>query len=143
MKMRVSSFATCLLIIAAALMATPSAANHLTIGSISRNVKKEIRDFQPLADYLNPRLDVGHKKGAAIIVLPTAEDMVLWLQNGVVDVYIDSPFIAVQVASEAGAKPLLRRWKDGIGEYQSILFTLDASGVRLFDELKGKVVAFD
>ena len=67
----------------------------------------------------------------------------MWLQNGVVDLYIDSPFIAAQVASETGAKPLLRRWKGGIGEYRSVLFTLADSGVRLFDDLKGKVLAFD
>ena len=55
--------------------------------------------------------------------------MVQWLQHGVIDIYIDSPFIAAQVASETGAKPLLRRWKRGIGEYRSFLFTLAKSGL--------------
>lgn len=141
--MRVGLLATSILFIIMIVADRPVAADPLAIGSISRNVKKEIRDFQPLADYLSPRLDIGDKQGAEIIVLPSSEDMVLWLQNGVVDVYIDSPFIAAQVASETGAKPLLRRWKGGIGEYQSILFTLANSGTRLFDDLEGKVIAFD
>lgn len=143
MKTQLRWLASCLFMITSAVMAATASADPLTIGSVSRNIKKEIRDFQPLADYLDPRLEVGDKKGAEIIVLPTAVEMVQWLQDGAIDIYIDSPFIAAQVARETGAKPLLRRWKRGVGEYRSFLFTLANSGIRSIDDLKGKVVAFE
>jgi phosphonate transport system substrate-binding protein len=41
------------------------------------------------------------------------------------------------------AKLLLRRWKGGIGEYRSLIFTNKESGVARLEDLRGKIIAFE
>ena len=129
----------CLTILAPA----ASQAEPLVIGNIGRDVKRELNDWQPLADYLGSRLHAHGTTGAQVVVVRSVDEMIARLRDGRVDVYIDSPFIAASIARAAGAKPLLRRWKGGVAEYHSVFFTHADSAIRSLDDLRGKVIAFD
>ena len=65
------------------------------------------------------------------------------MKNGEVDLYFDSAHAATTVFNEAGAVPLLRRWKDGIKEYYSVFVVREDSGVDSLDDLKGQTIAFE
>ena len=47
------------------------------------------------------------------------------------------------VSRLSGSKPLLRRWKLGKGDYQSITFTRKDSDVARLEDLKRKIIAFE
>jgi phosphonate transport system substrate-binding protein len=119
------------------------ATDTLVIGSISRSIKEEIETFRPLADYLKPRLGAVGIRDVKIVVATNAREMSRQLAGGDVDLYIDSPFMIAQMGREAGAKPFLRRWKKGMAEYRTLFVARKDSGIRSFDDLRGKVIAFD
>ena len=89
----------------------------ITVGSVAITIQEEIREFQPIADYLAARLkDAGIKKGR-VVVTYTVEAMAERMRRGDVDIYIDSLFPVDTVSKLSGAKPFLRRWKRGVSEY--------------------------
>ncbi len=115
----------------------------LVIGSVSRSIKEEIETFQPLADYLTPRLGAVGIRDVDIAVVTTPGEMARRLRSGQIDIYIDSPFIIAEMSRQAGAKPFLRRWKKGAAEYHTLFVARKDSGIASFDDLLGKAVAFD
>ncbi len=112
------------------------------IGTIGNEPHGEIRKFQPLVDYLNNNLAQGKFvfKGAAASSVP---GMIALFKEGMMDVYIDSPFPTYQVAESVGLVVWLRRWKKGIAEYHSVVFVRKDSRITSLEELKGKVIAFE
>jgi phosphonate transport system substrate-binding protein len=56
---------------------------------------------------------------------------------------MDSFFPSLAVSRLSDSKLLLRRWKMGKSEYQSVIFTRKDSGIARLEDLKGKVIAFE
>ena len=119
----------------------PARENTLILGDISSNPQKKIRKFQPLANYLADNLDDVER--GKVKVASNMETMLEWLQKGEVDIYVDSPYPAMLAMKNAGAKPILRRWKKGSAEYHSIIFTISDRNINKLADLQGKIVAFD
>jgi phosphonate transport system substrate-binding protein len=119
-------------------------AGTLHIGSIeSKEPVAEIKKFSPLANYLALHLrSEGIDKGT-VIVAKSIQQMAGFLREGKVDLYIDSPFPTVAVSRVSGSKFLLRRWKKGIAEYHSVIFTKKESGINRLQDLNGKTIAFE
>jgi phosphonate transport system substrate-binding protein len=69
--------------------------------------------------------------------------MAKWLASGEVDLYFDSPYPALIVSDASGAKLILQRWKDGVEQYNSIIFTHRDNNIRTLDDLPGKTIAFE
>lgn len=104
---------------------------------------KKIRGFQPLADYLGENLgDYGIKEGRVVIARDVAE-MGRLLQEGRVDVYMDSPFPALAVQELSGSEFILRRWKSGVPEYWSTFVALRDNGITGVEDFVGKTLAFE
>ena len=120
-----------------------AARDTLVIGSVSRSIKEEVETFRPLADYLGPRLGAAGIRGVEVAVVTTPGQMANRLRSGEIDVYIDSPFVVARMSRQAGAEPFLRRWKKGVAEYHTVFVARADGGVDSFDDLLGKVVAFD
>lgn len=119
------------------------ARDTLVIGSVSRSIKEEIETFQPLADYLKTRLGGAGIGGVEIAVTTTAGEMTRRIAAGEVDVYIDSPFVIARIHRQVGLQPLVRRWKKGAAEYHTLFVAREDSGIESFDDLLGRVIAFD
>mgnify|MGYP001794092443 CR=1 FL=1 len=115
----------------------------LVIGDISNNPAEKITLYQPLADYLESRLtDVGVEQ-ATVKIAPDLDTMQAWLAKGEVDLYFDSPYPVMVMSTRTEAKPLLRRWKGGIAEYHSLIFTLNESNIQTTADLAGTQIALE
>ena len=70
-------------------------------------------------------------------------EMAKLLKSGDVNIYFDSPCPALTAMHRSGAKPFLRRWKNGIASYYTEIFVRKDSGIEKLEDLKGKVIAFE
>jgi len=114
----------------------------LAIGIVSDDPAGEIEAAQPFADYMAKQLsDIGIQQGT-IVVTPDIETMIEKLKSGEVDLYYESAYGALSAYEDAGAIPLLRGWRKGVGEYHSIILVRKDSGITSVEDLKGKMLAF-
>ena len=118
-------------------------AGSFRVGSISTSPVVETRKFWPLASYLERQLQSQGIVEVKVVVAESIPAMSSLLQTRQVDLYIDSFFPALAVSRLSGSKLLLRRWKMGKGEYQSVIFTRKDSGIARLEDLMGKVIAFE
>jgi phosphonate transport system substrate-binding protein len=114
----------------------------ISIGIASDDPAGTIQDFQPLADYLAKNLAEDGILAGNVVVTPDQDSMNSRLQDGSVDLFFESPFGAME-AYEAGAIPLLRRWKSGISQYHSLIVVRKESRITSAEELLGKMIAFE
>jgi phosphonate transport system substrate-binding protein len=115
----------------------------LKLGSISTSPVVETRKFWPLASYLARQLQPEGIAEGKVVVAESITAMSAFLQTRQVDLYIDSFFPSLAISRLSGSKLLLRRWKLGKSEYQSVIFTRKDSGIDRVDDLKGKIIAFE
>lgn len=114
----------------------------LTIGSVSLNPAQEHDVFQPLADYVGERLEsVGIGRGR-VVVVDSLSTMIDELEEGRVDVYIDSPFPVGFVVQHSDARVVLQRFKQGAEVYRSVLFARADQGIEDLSDLRGRMIAF-
>ncbi|MGD1849924.1 MAG: phosphate/phosphite/phosphonate ABC transporter substrate-binding protein [Cyanophyceae cyanobacterium] len=115
----------------------------ITIGDIADDPVKKAKIYQPFADYLASQLNSIEIEAGGVKVTQTLEKMAEKMGAGEIDVYFDSPFPAMIVSDLSGAKPILRRWKRGVGSYHSIIFVRADGDVKTLDDLKGNLVSFE
>lgn len=121
----------------------PTAGRAIVLADISTEPAKKIKRFQPLADYLAKNLaDLGIDKGE-VKIAPDMETICRWLNAGEVTLYFDSIYPAMLACNLTGAKPILRRWKNGIAQYHTVFFSPSASGITSLSELAGRKIAFE
>lgn len=133
-----------LLLVAAVLLLPQLArAESFKLGSLSISPTAETKKFWPLASYLVRQLQAEGIDQAKVVVAESIPAMSALMQTKQVDLYIDSFFPSAAVSRLTGSKFLLRRWKLGKSEYQSVIFTRKDSGVSRLEDLKGKVFAFE
>jgi phosphonate transport system substrate-binding protein len=128
----------------------------ITIGSISIEPAAEVQKVLPLARYLARQLqaegidhgrvvvaDSIHQMAAFVVVADSIHQMAAFVQERKVDLLIDSLFPTVAVSRLSGSRFLLRRWKKGVGEYHTVIFARQDSGISRLEDLKGKLIAFE
>ncbi|GJM13209.1 MAG: alkylphosphonate ABC transporter [Pseudohongiella sp.] len=118
-------------------------ASTLVIGSVSHNFRKHLKNMQPLADYLADQLsDQGIEQGK-VLMARNNEDLINYINAGLVDLVSESPFSATQYLSEAGMEILARRWKGDAREYHSVILVHKDSNLTSLSDLRGKKIAFE
>jgi phosphonate transport system substrate-binding protein len=143
--MEQSSQLGCKFLFVAVLLLAPQLAGaaSLNVGSISISPVVETRKFWPLANYLGQRLKSEGIDEGKVVVADSIPAMASLLQKGQADIYIDSFYPSLAVSRLAGSKLLLRRWKLGKSDYQSVIFTRKDSNISRLEDLRGKVIAFE
>ncbi|NES79714.1 phosphate/phosphite/phosphonate ABC transporter substrate-binding protein [Okeania sp. SIO1H2] len=125
------------------LLASTPDPSTIVIADISNNPSKKIKRYQPLADYLAERLGQFGVKVGDVEIASDLQEMANYLNSGEVDIYFDSPYPAMIVSDRSNAKPILRRWKGGVPDYYTVIFTMKDRGIQSLEDLKSKIVGFD
>lgn len=115
----------------------------IILGDISDDPAEVIDGTQPLADYLAANLkEYGITEGQVRIATST-EELAQMLAKGEVDLYFDSTYPATLISDQVGAKIIVRRWRFGVEEYQSVIFASKDSDITSVEQLPGHMVAMD
>lgn len=119
--------------------------NTLTLGIVSEVYQREIEErFRDFVRYLAKKLSPGSDFEGKVMVAPTAFQIARLLEQKKVDFYMESPYATYLINDVHGAgKLLLRRWKSGMAEYQSLIFTKKNGGINRLEDLRGKLIAFE
>ena len=123
----------------------PVQAKTLSLGMVSETHRKEIEDhFREFVRYVTRKLSSGTEIEAKVVIAPTPFELAKLLEQRQVDFYMESAYPTYVVNFVHGAgKLLLRRWKSGMADYHSVIFTRRNSGIRRLEDLKGKTIVFE
>jgi phosphonate transport system substrate-binding protein len=117
----------------------------ITLGIVAETHQKEIEErFREFVRYVARKIYPTTVLEGKIVVTATLPDLAKLLDQGTVDFYMESPYPTYVVNSVHGAGTLLlRRWKSGMADYRSLIFTHRNSGIQRLDDLRGKLIAFE
>ena len=120
-------------------------AKALQLGLVSEINKSAIEEhFRDFVRYVSRRIAPGAEAGAKVVIAPTPFELAKLLEQRRVDFYMESVYPTYTVNYVHGAgKTLLRRWKGGQAEYQSLIFTKRDSGIKQLADLRGKTMIFE
>ncbi|MCW8329100.1 phosphate/phosphite/phosphonate ABC transporter substrate-binding protein [Photobacterium sp. SDRW27] len=125
-----------------ATLSLPLKQDTLVLARVSTNPSEHYKYLKPVADYLVANLkDLGIKK-AKVLFANDNQQMIRFIKQGKVDLITETTFSAALFNEKVGAEILLRRWKKGVPEYSSVIFSRKDSGIDSFEDLPGKVIAF-
>jgi phosphonate transport system substrate-binding protein len=116
-----------------------------TLGIVSQIDEKEIdKHFREFAQYVARRLSSNAKIEGKVVTVGTPPRLASLLKERQADYYMESPYPTYVINDVEGAGTLLlRRWKGGMAEYRSLIFTKRDSTIRRLDDLRGKMIAFE
>ena len=115
----------------------------LVIGKVTDNPKKHYQTLKPMVDYVVSKMaDLGVKE-SKVLMASNNEQMISYLKQGKIDWITETPFSALLYQEKTGAEFLLRKWKKGVPEYHTLIFTRKDSSIQTLADLKGKVIAFE
>ena len=117
----------------------------ITLGIVAETHQKEIEEhFREFVRYVARKIYPTTVLEGKVVVTATLPDLAKLLDRGMVDFYMESPYPTYVVNSIHGAGTLLlRRWKSGMADYRSLIFTLRNSAIQRLDDLRGKLIAFE
>jgi phosphonate transport system substrate-binding protein len=131
--------------VAAAQTGGKAESKAITMGLVSEINRAAIEEhFLDLARYVGRRISPGVEMAGRVVVAPTPFELVKLMEQRQVDFYLESvyPTYSINYVHNAG-KMILRRWKSGMAEYQSLLFSKRDGGIKRLDDLRGKTIAFE
>ncbi len=116
----------------------------LTVGAVFQEPREPVEEhFRPLINYVARKLSPSGETKGAVVVAPSAAQLMKLLDEKRVDFYIESPYPTYLINRSGGATLLLRRWKGGMAEYRSLIVTGKESGIARLEDLRGKIIAFE
>lgn len=115
----------------------------ISLGIVAQKATQKIEEHRDFVNYLARKLSSAGDANGSVVVTGTALELAKLLGDKKVDFYMDSPYPTFVINKQIGARILLRRWKGGVGEYRSVIFTRRDSGVAQLDGLLGKMIAFE
>ena len=117
----------------------------ITLGIVAETHQKEIEaHFRDFMRYVARKISPATALEGKVVVTATLPDLAKFLDQGTVDFYMESPYPTYVVNNVHGAGTLLlRRWKSGMADYRSLIFTHRNSGIQRLDDLRGKMIVFE
>jgi ABC-type phosphate/phosphonate transport system substrate-binding protein len=113
----------------------------LQLGLISTKPLERIEDHLDLINYVASKLSPG-MQGKVLIASEPAE-LVRLIKERAVDLYLESAYATSVINEQTGAKILLRRWKNGVAEYRTLLLAKADNGITQPKDLLGKMIALE
>jgi phosphonate transport system substrate-binding protein len=120
-------------------------AKTVTLGMVAEINRKEVEaHFQDFVRYVARKLSTASKIEGKVIAAPTQSRLASLLTERRADFYMESPYPTYLINDVYGAgKLLLRRWKGGMADYHSLIFTKTDGETKRLEDLKGKIIAFE
>ena len=120
-------------------------AKSITLGLISDTNASAVQEhFREFVRYVTRRLSARSENEAKVVIAPTIFDMAKLLEQQRVDFYMDSPYATYLINYVHGVgRTVLRRWKAGQAEYQSLIITKREGGIKQLSDLRGKSIVFE
>jgi len=116
----------------------------LTLGLVFQGKAEPVQEhFRPFVDYAARKLSPAGATKGSVVIAPSAAQLTKFLEEKRVDFYIESPYPTYLINRLGAARILLRRWKGGLAEYHSVIFTAKESGIARLENLRGKIIAFE
>lgn len=117
----------------------------LSLGIVSEIFQKEIEEhFRDFVRYVARRLSSASDIEGKVVIAAAPSELAKLLEQKKVDFYMESPYPTYVINNvHSAGKLLLRRWKGGKAEYQSLIFTKRNSETRRLDDLRGKIIVFE
>jgi phosphonate transport system substrate-binding protein len=117
----------------------------LTLGLISETHRREIEEhFRDFARYVARKLSAEQEIEGRVVTAPTPFELARLLEQRRVDFFMESAYATYVINVVHGhGKLLLRRWKGGMADYYSLIFTKRNSEIKRLEDLKGKTIAFE
>lgn len=115
----------------------------ITIGTVSDDAIKQIKELQPTMDFLGARLSNNETRyEGKVVVVNTVDNLIFLLKERKVDLFIQSPLTSILVAKKTGAVLFLKGWRDGVAVYYSTFFVNRNSSINALNDFTGKTIAF-
>ena len=115
----------------------------LVFGRVQDDPVRAIKDRQEFVDYLAKRLAAVGINGGRILVVDKLHMLAQALNEDKVDLFHDTLVPTIVLVKRAGAVPILRQWKYGEADYESVIVVKKDSGINTLADLKGKTIAFE
>lgn len=118
--------------------------NTLSLGIVSATHPKEIEvHFRDFVRYAARKVGGAEAEGR-VVIASTSFQLVKLLEQRKVDFFFESAYPTYVINFVHGAgKLLLRRWKGGLADYHSIIFTARDSAINRLEGLKGNTIVFE
>jgi phosphonate transport system substrate-binding protein len=116
----------------------------LSLGLVSEVYQKQIQEhFREFVRYVARRLSSAGEVEANVVIASGPLQLAKLLEEKKVDFYMESSYPTYLINRQGIAVLILRRWKGGMAEYRSLIFTKTDSGPSRLEELRGKMIAFE
>jgi phosphonate transport system substrate-binding protein len=117
----------------------------LSLGMVSETHRWEIEEhFGHFVRYITRKLSSASEIEGKVMTAPTPFELAKLLEQRKVDFYMESAYPTYVINFVHGnGKLLLRRWKGGLADYYSVIFTKRSSGIKRLEDLMGKTIAFE
>ena len=100
--------------------------------------------FNDFARYLASKLAFASENEGKVVIAPTPFELAKLIEQRKVDFYLESPYPTYFINDVYGvARLLLRRWKGGVAEYRSLIFTRRNGAINRLEDLSGKLFVFE
>ncbi len=116
--------------------------HYLIMAAVSDNPAKLQGTMQPMAEYMARKLAPLGVEDIEVVVVESRKQMIRLLRDGRVDWVSETAYSAMLLEDEAGAEILLRKWKHGVPDYRSLIFTRRDSPIAGLQDLSGHTIAF-
>lgn len=126
------------------LIILPSLIFGLTIGTISDRPSKKLKWYKPFAKYIEKKLkEYGIEEKVNVRFAKDINHMKKLIENGKIQIFIDSVYPSLKVCLEGICEPALIRWKNKVRSYHSLIIVRKDSSIKNTNDLVGRKIAFD
>ena len=117
----------------------------VSLGIVSEINQTLIADhFSDFVRYVAGKLSSASDIEGKVVIASTPFQLARLIDQKKVDFYMESPYPTYLVNDVQGvAKLMLRRWKGGMAEYRSFIFTKKNGEINRLEDLRGKVLVFE
>lgn len=117
----------------------------VSLGIISEANRAQIAEhFNSFVRYLASKLASASDIEGKVVIAPTPFQLAKLIEQKRVDFYLESPYPTYLINDVYDvARLMLRRWKGGVAEYRSLIFTKRNGLINRLEDLRGKLFIFE